>query len=86
MAATAQHEVKLWGALRPFAGGAESVPVTATTIRELFARLREQYPGMIPLMDQGIAVSINGDIYRDSWNKALPDGAEIYLLPRIEGG
>lgn len=86
MAAAVQHQVRLWGALRPFADGAETVTVSAGTIRELFAILRERYPGMIPLMDQGVAVSINGDIYRDSWNKSLPDAAEIYLLPRIEGG
>lgn len=34
----------------------------------------------------GIGVSINGRIYRDTWDQTLPEDAEIYLLPRIPGG
>ena len=58
----------------------------AKTIRELFRKLEETYPGMAPHLARGIAVSINGKIYRDNWQAELPDGAEIYLLPRIQGG
>ncbi|RUV55777.1 MoaD/ThiS family protein, partial [Mesorhizobium sp. M5C.F.Ca.IN.020.29.1.1] len=25
-------------------------------------------------------------IYRDTWSKELPQGAEIFLLPRLAGG
>ena len=32
------------------------------------------------------AIFINGKIYRDSWDQTLPEGAEIYLPPRIPGG
>jgi sulfur-carrier protein len=79
-------EVKLWGALRPFAGGASSVSVEASTIRELFRKLSEQHPGMEPQIKRGVAVSIDGRIYRDQWDTALPQGAEIYLMPRVPGG
>ncbi len=79
-------EVHLWGALRPLAGSASSVSVEATTIRELFRVLSEQYPGMAAHIKRGIAVSIDGKIYRDQWETPLPDNAEIYLMPRIPGG
>jgi sulfur-carrier protein len=79
-------EVHLWGALRPMAGGASTVSVEAATIRELFRVLGETYPGMVPHIKRGIAVSINGKIYRDQWETKLPDNAEIYLMPRIPGG
>lgn len=79
-------EIHLWGALRPAAGGASVVSVNAKTIRELFRRLEETYPGMAPHIARGVAVSIDGRIYRDDWGRDLPDGAEIYLLPRIQGG
>ncbi len=82
----AQHEVKLWSALRPFAQGESSVRIKARNIRELFARLEADYPGMVPLIRQGIAVSVDGTLYRDSWDTELPAGAEIFLLPRIQGG
>lgn len=79
-------EVYLWGALRPAADGRTSVSVDATTIRELLRKLEEQYPLMTPFLETGVAVSIEGVIYQDNWSKEIPAGAEIYLLPRIEGG
>ena len=79
-------QIQLWGALRPFAGGASSVSVNASTIRELFRVLIEQYPGMEPHIIRGVAVSINGQIFRDQWDTVLPGDAEIYLLPRVPGG
>ncbi len=83
-----QHSlnVHLWGALRPFAGGASSVDVDAKTIRELFRILIERYPGMEPHIKRGVAVSIDGKIYRDQWDTSLPQDSEIYLLPRVPGG
>lgn len=83
---SALHQVKLWSALRPFAQGRDSVGIEAGTIRELFVKLEEQYPGMAPLIAQGIAVSVDGTLYRDSWDTRLPAGAEVFLLPRIQGG
>jgi sulfur-carrier protein len=78
--------IHLWGALRPFAGGASSVSVHAATIRELFRVLIEQFPGMEPHIKRGVAVSINGQIFRDQWDTSLPQDAEVYLLPRVPGG
>ena len=79
-------DIHLWGALRPAAAGKAIVAIDAADIRELFRKLEEQYPGMAPHIARGIAVSINGKIFRDSWSEKLPAGAEIYLLPRIQGG
>jgi len=67
-------------------GGAESVDVEAATIRELMTRLTDRYPGLANHLDDGIAVSIDGEIYRDHWNEKIPAGAEVFLLPRIPGG
>ena len=68
------------------ADGAASVSISAATIRELLRELIEQYPGMQNQLDDGIAVSVNGQIFRDSWSEEIPAGAEIFLLPRIQGG
>ncbi|HEX2431761.1 MAG TPA: MoaD/ThiS family protein [Aestuariivirgaceae bacterium] len=78
--------VTLWGSLRSAAEGRDTVEVEAATIRELFSRLGKSYPGLKPFIDRGIAVSINGQIFRDSWSQSIPKGAEVYLLPRIAGG
>lgn len=79
-------EVTLWSSLSRAAGGKEKLDIEARDIRELFRKMAEQYPGLEPFIEQGIAVSIDGVIYRDTWSKELPEGAEIFLLPRLAGG
>jgi molybdopterin synthase sulfur carrier subunit len=79
-------EVQLSASLREFAGGAASIAIEAATIRELLRKLVERYPRMQRRVDEGIAVSVNGEIYRDDRNQQIPEGAEVFLLPRIQGG
>jgi molybdopterin converting factor small subunit len=78
--------VVLWGALSAAAGGVKTVDVEARDIRDLFGKLEAEYPGIKPHIERGIAVSINGRIFRDSWGEKIPENAEVYLLPRIAGG
>ena len=78
--------VVLWGSLKSAAGGTSSVDVEARDIREMFGKLGDLHPGLKPHIDRGIAVSINGRIFRDSWSEKIPENAEVYLLPRIAGG
>ncbi len=79
-------EVQLSGSLRDAAGGAASISMEASTIRELLRKLVERHPRMQSRIDEGVAVSINGEIFRDNWGEPIPNGAEIFLLPRIPGG
>ena len=79
-------EVTLWGSLGAAAGGKSKLEIEAKDIRELFRKLTEQFPSLEPWVDRGIAVAIDGTIYRDTWSKELPKGSEIFLLPRLAGG
>jgi len=79
-------EVRLGRSFAAAADGHETVEVEATDIRELFRILADRFPGLVPFIERGIAVSIDGVIYRDTWSKELPAGAEIFLLPRLAGG
>jgi len=79
-------EIGLTGSLRDAADGAASVSIEAASIRELLRKLVERYPRMRSRVDEGIAVSINGEIYRDDWSQPIPQDAEVFLLPRIQGG
>tara|TARA_R110002072_G_scaffold1780_9_gene14769 strand:- start:56472 stop:56714 length:243 start_codon:yes stop_codon:yes gene_type:complete len=79
-------EVFLSGPLRDAVDGATSIQVEASTIRELLTRLNDRYPKLNVHMDDGIAVAIDGTIYRDSWETVIPENSEVFLLPRIVGG
>jgi sulfur carrier protein ThiS len=63
-----------------------SVDVHAETIADIMATLIDRYPSFQQLLDSGIAVAINGQIYRDDWTQPIPADAEVFLIPRIEGG
>jgi molybdopterin synthase sulfur carrier subunit len=78
--------VAVSGPLRDAVGGAASIDVEAATIRELIERLIDRYPKLDRHLDAGIAVAINGEIYRDRWSEKIPPGAEVVLMPRIQGG
>ena len=79
-------EVNLAGVLRDAVGGVASIQIEADTIRELLRKIVEQYPRMHDRVEQGIAVSIDGQIFRDNWGQSIPQDAEVFLLPRIDGG
>jgi len=79
-------QVAVSGPLRDAVGGVASIQIEAATIRELMAKLVERYPRIQRHLDAGIAVAINGDIFRDEWSTAIPADAEVVLMPRIQGG
>lgn len=79
-------EVELFGGLRDSAGGAKVVNVEGKTIAELLGNLTKKFPAMSERIDQGIAVAIDGNIYRDDWQQPIPKGAEVVLITRIAGG
>lgn len=79
-------KVNLWGSLKTLASDRDTIEVEAQTIRQIFRALAEQEPGLIPVLETGITVAIDGQIYRDDWFKEVDDDSEVYLLPRMEGG
>ena len=79
-------KVGLFGGLREAVDGAASVEVEGTTISELLQNLVRKHPAMRERIGQGIAVAIDGVIYRDDWEQPIPEGAEVVLLTRIAGG
>ena len=79
-------DVELFAGLRDAVDGAKSVQVEGTNIRELLQNIAREYPSLHKRIEQGIAVAIDGNIYRDDWDQQISEGAEVVLLSRIAGG
>ncbi len=79
-------KVKLWGTLRQFAEGRSEVEVEAKTFKEILDRLGETYPGLGPQIRRGVSMSLNGVIYREAWLQEIDPGAEVVLMPFMQGG
>lgn len=79
--------------LRDASDGRERFEVEGTTLREVFAAVREASPALYERIVQDgdirpdIAVAIDGSILEDTgmFTDVSPD-AEIYLVPPIGGG
>ncbi len=78
--------VILGSTLRRFTGGVDEVEIDAATIKQLLAKLGARYPKLVPVLERGLAVAINGTIYQGALLEPIPPDAEIFLLPSIEGG
>ncbi len=78
--------VTLAGPLQAAAGGRSEFEIDAATIRELLTRLGEDHPRLKPVLDKGVTVAIDGEIYRDAWFQPIPPDSEVYILPRMAGG
>jgi molybdopterin synthase sulfur carrier subunit len=64
----------------------DPVEIEASTVRQLLLALVQQYPRMQDHLDEGVAVAVEGEIYRDNWDKVIAPGTEVFLMPRIQGG
>ena len=50
------------------------------------AGLAAKYPALAPVLAKSVSVAVDGQVYRGNWQQPLRAGAEIYLLPPIQGG
>jgi molybdopterin converting factor small subunit len=79
-------KVRLGASLKAYGGGQEEFEVEATNIRQLLTALGQACPKLAPILEAGVAVAIDGEIYRNDWFHEVKPGSEVYILPRIAGG
>ena len=78
--------VTLIGNLRQYTGGVTELEVEANSIRQLFARLGEQFPELAPHLEDGLAVAIDGQIYQETLIQPIEPDSSVQVLPQIAGG
>lgn len=78
--------VTLIGNLRQLTGGVSELHVEAASVRQLFVRLGEKYPALLPHLEKGSAVAIDGQIYQDALLQPIGPDSDVQILPQIAGG
>ena len=79
-------QVRLGSTLGLAAGGRTEFSVEARNVMQMLEALGESYPELRDVLDRGVAVAIDGRIYRDSWLQKIPPGAQVTLMPKLAGG
>ena len=57
----------------------------ARTVGKLINELEARFPGLGELLEIS-AVAINGEVINDATYEPVPEGAEVYFLPKAAGG
>ena len=78
--------VKIMGPLRVLAGGVEAVEIEARNVRGLLAALSERFPDLAPVIEDGVALAIDGEIFQDALLQPIRPDAEVHVLPMFAGG
>ena len=79
-------QVRLSGSLKSYAGGRDTFEIEAANVRQLLDGLSDACPKLKLILDKGVAVAIDGEIYRESWFQPLQPESEVFILPRLAGG
>ena len=80
------HVVLSAMAARKFTGGETEFDVEADTVHRMIRELDRRFPGLGHQIDEGMAVSIDGEIFQDAYMAKLSPDSEVYLIPKIGGG
>jgi molybdopterin converting factor small subunit len=78
--------VSLMGPLRTAAGISDPIDVEVGTVKALLAELERRYPALGPLLAEGVAVAIDGEIYQDILLQPIGRDADVQVLPPLAGG
>ena len=69
-----------------FAGGETEIEIEGGTVRDLVRGLDSRFPGIAAMIEEGMAVAIDGEIVQNAMLEPVRPDSEVYLLPKIGGG
>lgn len=79
-------EVNLWSGLRAHADGQDKVEVEAKNVGEVLSGLVAKHPGLGPIIDAGVSVSVDGRVIASSLTYPVSDDSEVWLMQQLKGG
>jgi len=79
-------KVAFSSALAPYTDGALELELDVANVRQLFQALGKRYPELRDLLEGGIAVAIDDEIYQDALLQPIARDSEVILISKIAGG
>jgi molybdopterin converting factor small subunit len=78
--------IALSSALAPYTDGVLELELEVANVRQLFQALGERFPELRVLLETGIAVAIDNEIYQDALLQPIAHDSEVVLITKIAGG
>ena len=86
MSDTPARVVFTTGFSRRYTGGVTEFAVTAKNLRGVIREMDKQFPGLAETLEEETTVAIDGELYEIDFLRPVKAGAEVFFIPKIEGG
>jgi hypothetical protein len=74
------------GFSRRYTGGVREFAVEAKNLRGVLKAMDELFPGLGETLEEETTVAIDGAMHETGYFQPVPPGAEVFFIPKIEGG
>jgi len=74
------------GFSRRYTGGVKEFAITAKNLRGVIKEMDRLYPGLGETLEEETTVAIDGALYEVDYLALVKPGAEVFFIPKIEGG
>jgi sulfur-carrier protein len=74
------------GFSRRYTDGIREFEITARTVRGVISAMDRLYPGLGEHLEEETSLAVNGVIHEVVYTQIIPADAEVFFIPRIEGG
>ena len=74
------------GSSGEFTRGQKNFEIEAHNVRGVIKAMETQFPGIGEFLEAETMVAIDGELFEDGLYQPLPDGCELFFLPKLEAG
>jgi molybdopterin converting factor small subunit len=74
------------GFSRRYTDGVREFESAARTVRGVISAMDRLYPGLGEHLEEETSLAVNGVIHEVVYTQIIPADAEVFFIPRIEGG
>jgi hypothetical protein len=74
------------GFSRRYTEGVREFVIQARTVRGVISAMDRLYPGLGEHLEEETSLAVNGVIHEVVYTQVIPADAEVFFIPRIEGG
>jgi hypothetical protein len=74
------------GFSKRYTNGVREFEIEAKNLRGVIRAMDALFPGLGHHLEEETTVAINGELHETGYFQSVPPGAEVFFIPRLEGG
>jgi len=69
-----------------YTSGQTEIEVEGANVRDIVRALELRYPGLGTMIEDQMAIAIDGEIFQDPYLEPIGPESEVFVLPKLGGG